>query len=51
MKGHLVQEVLESTGLRWLHSWWRLRGLLDAADPRRRGWGTMSRVRFLTSTD
>ncbi|HEX2810598.1 MAG TPA: glycosyltransferase family 2 protein, partial [Kineosporiaceae bacterium] len=47
----VLAALLESTGLRWLHSWWRLRGLLDAVDPRRRGWGTMSRVRFLTSTD
>jgi cellulose synthase/poly-beta-1,6-N-acetylglucosamine synthase-like glycosyltransferase len=42
--------LAESAGLRWLHSWWRLRGLLDAIDPRRRGWGTMSRVKFLTNT-
>jgi cellulose synthase/poly-beta-1,6-N-acetylglucosamine synthase-like glycosyltransferase len=44
----VLAALLESTGLRWLHSWWRLRGLLDAVDPRRRSWGSMSRVSFLT---
>jgi cellulose synthase/poly-beta-1,6-N-acetylglucosamine synthase-like glycosyltransferase len=44
-----VAAVLESAGLRWLHSWWRVRGMLDAVSFRRREWGKLSRVGFTTA--
>jgi cellulose synthase/poly-beta-1,6-N-acetylglucosamine synthase-like glycosyltransferase len=49
--GHfVVAAVLESAVLRWLHSWWRVRGIVDALSPRRQGWGELARVGFTTTT-
>lgn len=48
--GNLVVAALaESSGLRLLHSWWRVRGLLDALDPRGHSWGTLARSGFATT--
>jgi len=44
----MLAALVESTCLRWIHSWWRVRGLFDAVDPRVKEWGTMSRVGFRT---
>lgn len=42
----VLAALLEGVILRWVSSWWRLRGLFDAAAPRRGGWGKASRVGF-----
>ena len=43
----LFAALAESLGLRWLQSWWRLRGLFDAINPRRSDWGQLTRTGFL----
>jgi cellulose synthase/poly-beta-1,6-N-acetylglucosamine synthase-like glycosyltransferase len=46
----VVAAVLESAGLRWIHAWWRVRGMLDTISPRRAGWNKQHRVGFQTGT-
>jgi cellulose synthase/poly-beta-1,6-N-acetylglucosamine synthase-like glycosyltransferase len=41
--------VAESAGLRWFHSWWRVRGMLDTIRPGGPGWGKLRRVGFQTA--
>jgi hypothetical protein len=42
----IMAALVESTFLRWIHSFWRMRGLLDAVNPHLQEWGKMSRVGF-----
>ena len=42
--------MLESAGLRWVHAWWRVRGMLEIFNPRRAGWHKLHRVGFQTGT-
>lgn len=44
----LAASVVENTGYRQVHAWWRLQGLLDALRRRELAWGVMTRKGFAT---